>query len=66
MPEAIDGIAALSPAKIVYVSCNPSTLARDLALLAGQHYRIRTVQPIDMFPQTHHIECVAQIEKNLA
>jgi 23S rRNA (uracil1939-C5)-methyltransferase len=63
LPEAIEGIAALSPQKVVYVSCNPATLARDLALLARHHYHVQALQPIDMFPHTHHIECVALIER---
>lgn len=63
LPDAITGIAALSPKKIIYVSCNPATLARDLALLAEQHYRVQFVQPIDMFPHTYHIECIVKLEK---
>jgi 23S rRNA (uracil1939-C5)-methyltransferase len=63
LPGAIAGIAALSPKKIVYISCNPATLARDLALFVKHAYRVQVVQPIDMFPSTYHIECVAKIEK---
>jgi 23S rRNA (uracil1939-C5)-methyltransferase len=54
-------LGALLQAKIprlVYVSCNPSSLARDLAILAEGGYELREVQPVDMFPQTSHVECV--------
>lgn len=57
-PAALKAIGDHAPARIVYVSCNPSTLARDLAFLTGQGYLIQTVQPVDMFPQTHHVETV--------
>ncbi|HEY6652822.1 MAG TPA: 23S rRNA (uracil(1939)-C(5))-methyltransferase RlmD [Solirubrobacterales bacterium] len=49
--------------RIVYVSCNPTTLAPNAAQLAEAGYRVRRVQPVDMFPQTPHIECVALLEK---
>lgn len=55
-------MAAIRPERIVYVSCNPTTLARDLAILAP-NYDIRAVQPVDMFPQTYHIETVVKLEK---
>jgi len=55
--------AAMEPSRIVYVSCNPATLARDLAILENMDYATREVQPVDMFPQTYHVECVALIEK---
>ena len=64
--DALDALATLNPAKIVYVSCNPSTLARDLRALAGYGYRIIRVQPLDMFPQTSHIEAVVLLERNPA
>ncbi|MEW6087375.1 MAG: class I SAM-dependent RNA methyltransferase [bacterium] len=48
--------------KIVYVSCNPSTLARDIVILKGFGYELKKVQPIDMFPQTSHIEVVSLLE----
>jgi len=50
------------PQRIVYVSCKSSTQARDLDLL-DEHYRVTKVQPVDMFPQTHHIENVVCLEK---
>ena len=55
--------SAMGPHRIVYVSCNPSTLARDLAILAELGYETQRVQPVDMFPQTYHVECVAVIDK---
>ncbi|SES25879.1 23S rRNA (uracil(1939)-C(5))-methyltransferase RlmD [Salisediminibacterium halotolerans] len=59
----LDAMAAMNPAKIVYVSCNPATLARDMAYLAEKGYRSDAVQPVDMFPQTTHVECVVLLEK---
>ncbi|MEL6824041.1 MAG: 23S rRNA (uracil(1939)-C(5))-methyltransferase RlmD, partial [Calditrichota bacterium] len=52
----------LAPKRIVYVSCNPSTMARDLAVLT-QDYKILEVQPVDMFPHTYHIESVAKLKR---
>lgn len=51
----------LSPKKIIYISCDPATLARDLALLNGYGYQVDCIQPVDMFPQTAHVECVAKL-----
>jgi 23S rRNA (uracil1939-C5)-methyltransferase len=62
-PKALSALAALAPARIVYVSCNPSTLARDVGDLARQGYRLQWVQPVDMFPQTPHIEAVARLSR---
>ena len=55
--DVVDTILRARPARIVYVSCNPSTQARDIALLDGQ-YRVERVRPVDMFPHTHHVENV--------
>ncbi len=55
---ALEAFARMAPDRIVYVSCNPATLARDLAALASRGYALREVQPVDMFPQTSHVESV--------
>ncbi len=60
--RALQAITCLRPARIVYVSCNPETLARDLALLAESGFQVTQVQPVDMFPQTAHVECVVRLE----
>lgn len=61
--RVLAAIAKVNPAKVVYVSCNPATLARDLAYLAGHGFRIETVQPVDMFSRTHHVETVVLLSK---
>lgn len=55
--DVVDAIKFAAPEKIVYVSCNPATQARDLSLLDSD-YRVARVQPVDMFPHTHHVENV--------
>lgn len=59
----IDSITKANPEKIVYVSCNPATLARDLGYLKENGYKLKEVQPVDMFPMTTHIECVIGIQR---
>ena len=59
----IDSIIEANPEKIVYVSCNPSTLARDLGYLVEEGYKVMEVQPVDMFPHTMHIECVIGMQR---
>jgi 23S rRNA (uracil1939-C5)-methyltransferase len=58
-PQAIETLKQLKPRKVAYVSCEPATLGRDLKLLCDDTFDILSVQPVDMFPQTHHVECVA-------
>jgi len=62
-PKVLETFAGMNPERIVYVSCNPASLARDLAVLAEYGYIAREIQPVDMFPQTHHVECVVLIER---
>ena len=60
-PQVLQAVAELAPRALLYVSCNPQTLARDLDLLARLGFRTEEVQPVDMFPQTPHIESLARI-----
>ncbi len=60
-PELLHAIARFRPTRVVYVSCNPATLARDLRVLIDSGYSLDRVTPIDMFPQTGHIESVSQL-----
>jgi len=59
--ETLRRIAALKPRRIVYVSCNPATLARDLATLEQSGYTTHEIEPVDMFPQTFHVEVIARL-----
>lgn len=61
--KVLQTAAELGPDRMVYVSCNPSTLARDLGLLQELGYNTTQIQPVDMFPHTYHVECVATIER---
>lgn len=62
-PDTVPRVAELGAERIVYVSCNPSTLARDLALFATHGYTADAIQPVDMFPHTAHIETVARLRR---
>ena len=59
----LDSIIEAEPSRVVYVSCNPATLARDSRILADGGYAIRQVQPVDMFPQTAHVETVVLMSR---
>lgn len=59
----VDGILKLSPRQIAYVSCDPSTLARDAARLINGRYQLKEVTPFDLFPQTYHIESISIFER---
>ncbi|WP_236015236.1 23S rRNA (uracil(1939)-C(5))-methyltransferase RlmD [Geomonas anaerohicana] len=61
--KVLKSVAAIKPQRIIYVSCSPETLARDLDILAQLGYKTLEVQPVDMFPQTVHVEDVALLEK---
>lgn len=63
-PVALDAIVAQAPRAIAYVSCDPATLARDARRLVEGGYHLREVQPVDLFPQTYHIESVSWFEKS--
>ena len=60
---AIDSLLRLYPENVVYVSCDPDTLARDLKMLCSGAYSIDSIQPLDMFPQTHHVENIVILKK---
>ena len=57
-PEFLRAAVKLAPKRIVYISCNPETQARDLAHLTKNGYKVRAIQPVDMFPHTNHVETV--------
>lgn len=62
--EFIEAVLEIKPTKMVYVSCNPGTLARDLSLLAEGGYTVEKIQPVDLFPQTSHVESVTLLQRN--
>ncbi|WP_137791399.1 23S rRNA (uracil(1939)-C(5))-methyltransferase RlmD [Bacillus sp. E(2018)] len=62
--ELLKTIIEMKPKRVVYVSCNPATLARDLHILEDGGFKTQKVQPVDMFPQTTHVEAVALLELN--
>ncbi|MFI2857760.1 23S rRNA (uracil(1939)-C(5))-methyltransferase RlmD [Paenibacillus sp. JSM ZJ436] len=64
-PRLLDTILEMRPERVVYVSCNPSTLARDLRILEDGGYRTVEVQPVDMFPHTVHVECCSLLVRKV-
>lgn len=62
-PTVLKTFANMSPKRIVYVSCNPASLARDIAILDELGYKAKQIQPVDMFPQTCHVECVCLMSR---
>jgi 23S rRNA (uracil1939-C5)-methyltransferase len=63
-PKTVAAVARLQPERIVHVSCNPATLARDLKVLCAETYQLTKIQPVDMFPHTAHIEVVVLLQRN--
>ena len=61
-PKVIEAIKKINPQKIVYMSCNPTTLVRDIKLLLKQKYKLKYIKPYDMFPQTEHLETLVCLE----
>ena len=62
--EVLTSAAGMEPKRIVYVSCNPATMARDIEILTHYGYELKEVQPVDMFPMTAHVEAVALLTRN--
>ena len=62
-PECIAAVAKMAPRRVVYVSCDPETLARDTALFARHGYKAKGFTPVDLFPQTRHVETVAVLTR---
>ena len=62
----IDDVANASPEKIVYISCDPATLARDLKRFSEKGYKTEKITPVDMFPRTHHVESVVCLSREKA
>ena len=61
--EVLKAAAGMNPKRIVYVSCNPATFARDAKILKSEGYEIKEIQPVDMFPQTMHVEAIVLLSK---
>ena len=59
----LSSVLTLAPKRVVYISCNPETLARDVLFLTKRGYRVQRIQPVDMFPFTNHIEAVVLLTR---
>ncbi|MGE5720619.1 MAG: class I SAM-dependent RNA methyltransferase, partial [Nocardioidaceae bacterium] len=57
--EVVEAVVALAPRAVAYVACDPGALARDVAIFAEHGYRLASLRAFDIFPMTHHVECVA-------
>ena len=64
--KVLETIVKMKPRRVVYVSCNPATLGRDLAYLEERGYKTVKVQPVDMFPHSAHVECIALIQREIS
>ena len=62
-PSFLAKVGKLLPKTVIYISCDPATLARDLKILYTYNYKIKAIQPYDMFPQTAHVECVVKLQR---
>jgi tRNA/tmRNA/rRNA uracil-C5-methylase (TrmA/RlmC/RlmD family) len=61
--EVVEGVVGLAPRAVAYVACDPGALARDVAIFAEHGYAVRALRAFDLFPMTHHVECVALLER---
>ena len=61
----LSSVVKLSPKKVIYISCNPETLARDLKYLTKHHYKVEKIQPVDMFPFCDHCETVCELVRSV-
>jgi 23S rRNA (uracil1939-C5)-methyltransferase len=64
-PEVLQALIKRPMPRLIYVSCNPATLARDVGVLSTGGYRLTQVQPVDFFPQTYHVESIALLEQGV-
>ena len=64
-PQFIESVARMAPKRVVYVSCNPVTLARDLELLTRKGYKVESSTPVDMFPHSEHVEAIVSLQRGI-